>query len=128
MDIWQFMDYISPSGKNMITDWYAGLSYQEQADFDTLMSILVKTQQWREPAFKRLQGRPYAGLGELRFKSERKQHRVIGFHGLGPRQFTLLIGGTHKQNIYNPPHALDTAVRRKREVESGAAGVQAHDI
>ena len=128
MDSWQFMDYISLSGRNPITDWYADLLPQEQSDFDTLIRILAKTQKWQSSEFKLLRGKSYAGLGEFRFKSAGKQHRVIGFYGPGQKQFTLLIGCTHKQNIYSPPRALETAARRKREVESGTAGVQIHDV
>src|SRR5687767_14569436 len=116
MDIWQFMDYISPQGRNMIADWYGKLLTQERADFDTFIRILAKTRQWHRDDFRWLKGKRYAGLGELRFKSERKQHRVIGFYGVGPQQFTMLIGCTHKQNIYQPPGCFNTAVRRKSEV------------
>jgi hypothetical protein len=128
MDVWQFMDYISPQGRNMIADWYAGLLTQEQSDFDALIQVLAKMRQWQEPAFKRLKGRAYRGLGEIRFTSERKQHRVIRFFGPNPQQSTLLIGCSHKQRIYNPPEALDTAARRKHDIESGIARVLPHDI
>jgi hypothetical protein len=128
MDVWQFMDYISVQGRNAITDWYDRLLSQEQTDFDTMIRILAKTRQWRMPEFRWIKGRPYAGLGEIRFTSERKQHRVVGFYGPRQQQFTMLIGCTHKQNIYNPPNALDTAARRKREIETGDAGVQRHDL
>lgn len=111
-----------------MTDWYKQLLSQEQTDFDTLIRILAKTRQWRMPEFRWIKGRPYAGLGEIRFTSERKQHRVIGFYGPSPREFTMLIGCIHKQNIYNPPNALDTAARRKRAIETGTAGVQHHEL
>jgi hypothetical protein len=128
MNVWQFMDYISPRGRNMIADWYGKLLTQEQADFDTLIRILAQTRQWHRDDFRWLRGKPYAGLGELRFKSERKQHRVIGFYGVGQQQSTMLIGCIHKQNIYQPPECFNTAARRKYEIDRGTAGVQRHAL
>ena len=113
MAIWQFMDYISPQGRNVIDDWYTGLLTQEQSDFKALLRILAKTRQWPRGAFKLL-GRPYPGLGELRFESQKRALRVIGCFGPGPWQFTMLIGCFHKQRVYTPANALDTAMQRKR--------------
>jgi phage-related protein len=124
MDSWQFMDYISPQGRNMIADWYARLLKQAQSDFMTLIRILAKTRQWKDPAFKHLKSK-YQGMGEIRFTSERKEHRVIGFRWPGPQQFTMLIGCFHKQRVYTPANALDTALQRKRFLEQGEGSV--HD-
>jgi phage-related protein len=114
MDVWQFMDYISPQGRNMIGHWYDGLLSRERTDFDSFIRILAKTREWRYPDFKWLKGRRFRGLGEIRFESEKKAHRVIGYFNLNSRQFVMLIGCFHKQNIYTPANALETAVRRKQ--------------
>jgi phage-related protein len=127
MDDWQFMDYISPQGRNVIEDWYKGLLAQEQSDFRALIRILAKTQQWQEPAFKRLRGK-YQGMGEIRFTSERKAHRVIGFVWPKPRQFTMLIGCFHKQRVYTPTNALDTALQRKKFLEQGQGSIHERKI
>jgi Phage derived protein Gp49-like (DUF891) len=121
------MDYISPQGRNVIADWYTGLLAQEQSDFQALMRILAKTRQWHRGAFKLL-GRQYRGLGELRFDSERKAHRVIGCFGPALGQFTMLIGCFHKQRVYTPANALDTALRRKRFLERGEGSVHERKI
>jgi hypothetical protein len=127
MDVWKFMDYISPQGRNVIADWYTGLLAQEQSDFQALMRILAKTRQWHRGAFKLLGGQ-YRGLGELRFDSERKAHRVIGCFGPALGQFTMLIGCFHKQRVYTPANALDTALRRKRFLERGEGSVHERKI
>lgn len=127
MDDWQFMDYISPQGGNMIADWHARLLKQEQSDFITLVRILARTQQWKGPAFRRLGGE-HQGMGEIRFTSERKAHLVIGFVWPSPQQFTMLIGCFHKQRVYTPANALDTALQRKRFLERGEGSTRERGI
>jgi hypothetical protein len=127
MDVWKFMDYISPQGRNVIADWYAGLQTQEQSDFKALMRILAKTRQWHSGAYKPL-GKQYPGLGELRFYSQRKAHRVIGYFGPGRGQFTMLIGCFHKQKVYTPANALGTALQRKSFLERGEGSVHERKI
>jgi hypothetical protein len=127
MDVWHFMDYISPQGRNVITDWHAGLLRQEQSDFLAVIRILAKMQPWRGRAFKILTGK-YQGMGEIRFTSERKEHRVIGFVWPSPRQFTMLIGCFHKQRVYHPANAFDTALQRKKFLEQGKGSVRERKI
>jgi phage-related protein len=127
MDSWQFMDYISPQGRNMIADWHARLLRQEQSDFIALIRILAKTRQWKDPAFKQLKGK-YQGMDELRFTSERKAHRVIGFVWPSSQQFTMLIGCFHKQRVYTPANALDTALQRRKFLEQGKGSVRERKI
>ncbi|MBI3799143.1 MAG: type II toxin-antitoxin system RelE/ParE family toxin [Deltaproteobacteria bacterium] len=124
--VWRFRDYMSRSGRNPIGDWYKGLSPQAKADFDRLLQILERTREWREPAFKRLQGKKYRGLGELRWLTERVQYRVIGCNGPGRGEYTLLIGCTHKSQVYNPPNALDTAAQRMKSLQSGEGSTCEH--
>lgn len=112
----------------MIADWYAGLLTQEQSDFKAFMRILAKTREWRYPAFKWLTGKKYRELGELRFESEKKAHRVIGCLGPGAKQFTMLIGCFHKQRVYNPANALDTALQRKKLLEQGEGSARERKI
>jgi hypothetical protein len=55
------------------------------------------------------------GLGELRWLSGDKQHRLIGFFMKG--YWYAVIGCTHKQQIYNPPDAIETGKKRKKQIE-----------
>lgn len=70
--------------------------------------------------------RGYKGLGELRWESERKQHRLIGY--LQGGTFFALIGCTHKQQIYDPSEALKTADKRRLQIERGEASTVAYDL
>jgi hypothetical protein len=108
--------YVSPAGNNKIAEWYADLSAQEKADADEFIKDMGKTQDWKMPNYRpSLKG--YSGLGELRWQSEGKQHRLIGYRKGGV--FFALIGCTHKQQIYNPSDALNTADKRKKETIEG---------
>jgi len=110
--------YVSPAGNNKIVSWYEGLSVQEQADADEFIKSMRKTKLWVLPSYRpKLAG--HKGLGELRWVSERKQQRLIGY--LKSDTFFALVGCTHKQRVYDPTDALDTADRRRAEIERGKA-------
>lgn len=117
--------YVSPAGNNKISEWYSGLSVGERADADEFIKNMRRTKDWRMPAYRpRLKG--HGGLGELRWFSQNKQHRLVGY--LKGGTFFALIGCTHKQNIYDPADALSTADRRKSDVEGGRVKVVPYDL
>jgi len=73
---------------------------------------------WKTPNYRsRLRG--LEGVGELRWQSEKKQHRLLGFFHAGA--WIALVGCTHKQQIYNPAEALDTAHKYMKEIKNGKA-------
>ncbi len=117
--------YVSPGGRNQISAWYEGLLPQERADADEFIKIMRKMQEWKMPNY-RPSLRGYPGLGELRWVSERKQHRLIGYLLRG--SYYALIGCTHKQRNYEPSEALETADKRKRQLQRGEAGTVAYDL
>ena len=117
--------YVSPSGSNKISAWYESLVPQERADADEFIKNMRKTREWKMPNY-RPSLRGYKGLGELRWESERKQHRLIGY--LQGGTFYALIGCTHKQQIYDPSEALKTADKRKLQIERGEASTVAYDL
>lgn len=113
--------YVSPAGNNKIAEWYDGLSAQERADTDEFIKDVRKLHEWKMPHYRGLRG-----LGELRWVSERKQHRLIGF--LKKEIWYAVIGCVHKQKIYQPPDALETAERRKKQIENGEVITVAYDF
>jgi hypothetical protein len=117
--------YVSPAGNNKIADWYEGLSVQEQADADEFIKNMRKTRIWKMPAYRpKLAG--HDGIGELRWPSEKKQHRLVGY--LKDGAYFALIGCTHKQQVYDPPDALDTADKRKSDIVEGRARTVPYDL
>ena len=118
--------YVSPAGNNKVADWYAELSVVERAGADEFIKSMRRIEEWKMPNYRpSLKG--HKGLGELRWFSEGKQHRLIGY--LKGGTFFALIGCTHKQKIYSPADALNTADKRKSEIEGGrAAKVVPYDL
>jgi hypothetical protein len=117
--------YTSPAKNNKIKDWYEGLSVQEKADADEFLKNMRKTRDWHPPEYRRsLRGGE--GLGELRWRSENKQHRLLGFFTKGA--WYAVVGCTHKQQIYDPADSLATAKRYKKQIERGEVQTVEYDL
>lgn len=121
MAIWTYFDYVSPAGNNLIVKWLDDLTIQERSDLDAMLEIMSKQMHWQKPDFKWLSGKKYQGLGEVTFKSEQGTPlRLIGTKGDTPNSFIFLIGCSHRERIYDPPDAIDTAVKRKKKLAQDA--------
>ena len=116
--------YISPppASRNKIADWYNDLSAQERADADEFIKNIRKLREWSWHEYRHLG----EGLGELRWESEKKQQRLIGF--FSGETWYAVIGCTHKQNIYKPPDTLDTAKKRKKQIEREEVKTTEYDL
>jgi hypothetical protein len=97
----------------VITEW---LSRNQGARARLRIRVLnlrrMPRTEWKKTEFRYVGN----GLAEIKWKAG-IQFRIIGFDHGG--YFVCVLGCTHKQNIYDPPEWLDTAKRRKREVENG---------
>ena len=121
MAIWTYFDFVSPAGNNQIVEWLDDLTIQERSDLDAMLEFMSKQQQWSEPNFKSLSGKKHQGLGEFRFKSQQGTPlRLIGTKGDTPNSFIFLIGCSHRGKKYDPPAALDTAAKRKKQLANTA--------
>jgi hypothetical protein len=94
---------------------------------DGFLKIMVKLKDWEYPDINALQGKRFAGLTELRWKSGRKPHRIFGYQS-NNLEYTMLIGCTHDKKKYDPPDAMETARRRKIEIESGEASTHEYQL
>src|SRR6266566_4445383 len=114
--LFTFRCYISPSGRDVIDDWYNRQSESVQGAVDVALEYLSQRprQEWRRPEFDLLSGKMRA-IGEIRLKVD-KQYRILGFFGPSRSDFTMLIGSSKKGQNYDPPGALDTALNRMKEV------------
>lgn len=116
MGLWQFMDYCSEAGNNLIEEWYQDQSAAVQADFDQVLKTLSIAKDWRGmQEFKALGD----GLCELRFKTGRVQYRPAGSFGPGRMTFSIWIGCKKKMNVYDPPDAFKRARKRRSLFEQG---------
>jgi hypothetical protein len=117
--------YVSPAGNNRIADWYSGLSAQEKADADEFLKNMRKTREWKMPNYRpRLVNGE--GLGELRWESEGKQHRLLGF--FADKCWYAVVGCTHKGQVYNPADALETAKKYKKQIEAKKVNTVEYDL
>ncbi len=109
-----------------MTDWYNELPERTRVKFDRRLVYLRQIALWQMPHYKLLSGKPLKGLGEIRWKSDNLQHRVVGFQREN-REFVMLIGCTHRQNVYDPPSALKTAAARMKDVKNGEVEVRDYE-
>ena len=115
--LWTFRCYVHPSGRDAIADWHSRQSDNVQAAFDVAIEYLAQRSrdEWRRPDFDLLSGK-MREIGEIRFKSDRKQFRILGFFGPSKFDFTLLVGASKKGATYDPKSALETALQRRADV------------
>jgi hypothetical protein len=126
MALWTFMDFVASNGTNHVRKWYRKeLTIQQESDLDELIRILGKMEAWSRDDFKWLSGN-LQGLGEVRLKNK-PPIRLIGCKGRHDREIVFLIGCFHKDNRYEPPNALDTALSRKRDFEQNRGSLVDHD-
>ena len=91
------------------------MSVQERSDADEFLKNMRRTRDWKWPDY-RARLRNGDGLGELRWESEGKQQRLLGFFGDGC--WYAVVGCTHKQQVYKPADALETGKRYKKQIEN----------
>lgn len=124
---WKLTEFEFPaSGRGAIEDWRKGFPQGPfKASLDTFLKTMVKLEQWGPPQFEPMTGR-LAGFHELRWKAGRIQHRIIG--ELKGNEFVMLVGCTHKDNVYNPPNSLDTALVRAKQLSNGEAKTREYKV
>src|SRR5205807_6402922 len=91
LELWTFRCYVSPTGLNMIDQWYKRQSDEVQAALTVALEYLLQRprNEWRRPEFDLLSGK-FRDIGEIRLKVD-KQYRILGFFGPARADFTLLI-------------------------------------
>ena len=126
--LWAIRCYISTRGVDEIRFWYDRQTPRTRAKFLSRLKFLAQTPRagWKREPFDLLKG-PYAELGEIRFNSDRIEHRVLGFFRPGS-VFTLVICAQEKNNRFVPKHAPETALNRKKEIEADESRSRACDF
>lgn len=112
---WRFRTYVSASGRNDVKGEIARLAEDGKANLRARVLRLSTASPalWTKPAARKLQG--FDDLYEIRFRNRRVvETRAIGFFGCGSVEFTILVVCTHKDRVYKPADAFDTAQRRRR--------------
>lgn len=113
---WTFWDFSFWGGSNPIEEWYQSLSEEGMFRFDSLLKVNHKTAlpiNWVQLKF--LKGKlAKHRIWELRFFADGRQYRVLGNFGEDRKRAILLLGCYHKGGVYEPPDALEQAVKRAR--------------
>jgi hypothetical protein len=129
---WRFVKLSSEHGRDLIEDWISGLPVGDRKGVRTELRVLLRNLRllpgklWGRPQFSWLNGSKYHGIGEIIFDYRKVEYRVLGCFGPAFGHFALLIGATkrskRKRRVqWSPEHAPDTAVNRKKDLESGRA-------
>ena len=110
----------------MIEAWRRDLRPHRQADMDVFLRGLVTKSEWAPPDVKPMLRNP-SGFWELRWKGGNFPHRIGGYYA-APKEFVMLIGWTHKDNVYNPPEALESLKDRKGKLLRGEGSLCEYEI
>lgn len=121
------MDYVDPTGNNLIRQWLDAQPRKVQMRIDALIRNLEAMERLWEPHVKMLKG-PGKGLLELRIKINKIQYRPLGYYGPARGQVTLLLGAIEKGNRFEPKNACQTALNHKSFIESGFASTCPHEL
>jgi hypothetical protein len=118
--VWTVLEYISPMERRALADFRKSMFKPQQADMDVFLSALAKKTDWEFPDIDTLKGERYRGMSELRWRSGGVQHRLLGY---SPKifEYLVLIGCTHKGPRYDPKDAMETARKRKKQIETKEA-------
>ena len=114
----------------MIEEWYEELSEEASLTFDTMLKNHQKVESHLEwTGFKYLKGKPREErIWQLDFIADKRQHRVLGVFGQGPKRAALILGCYHKGDNYTPKDALDMACKRAKELREGRAQLRERKI
>lgn len=121
LEPWRLHTYVRSDGKPDVqqdVDRLDTYGTEALAAAVRYLSVTPKAD-WNRPHAAKLKG--HGDLYEIRFKSRRVQTRALGFFGPAPRQFTITLIATKKQNDYKPRDALTTGIRRAQELLAGKA-------
>ena len=127
-----FYDFIDQSGRNVIRDWLdvQGQKKRPKAKLNFRMQNLEGWPRhlWVEPYTKPLKGN-CQGLIEIRADVQNVQYRLLGFHGPGDREVTLVFGAHERGGKFVPRSACEIALKRKGEAENQPMGRRSmHDF
>jgi hypothetical protein len=117
--MWDWFCYDDGKEDDLWMRWYRSMGVEVRARHNAVFDFLEVRTVWREPHSKKIND----DLMEIRITGT-VQHRLLGFFGPAPGQFTFVLPCMHKQKVYTPHGAKKTAAKRKRAIEEGRANVR----
>ena len=120
--MWEFYDFGYQGGGNEIQDWCdEEISDRARESFGALVKLNIKILNHMEwlGVDKHMQG-ALKGKGVWQWKIQGElAYRILGSF-YGQKKAVFLIGYHHKEDVYTPPSALETAIDRKKLLDKGA--------
>lgn len=112
--------YRSSRGRSDVLDWYESLRSTDKAKLEVELQYNLRQERpWKSRFYKELKGNGQ-GIAELRIKHKKTQIRLLGFF-VDNVNFVVTIKCIEKSGKYDPPNAIETALRRKKEILQGSA-------
>lgn len=123
MLLWKFLVYVTADHKPKVQSEINRFDDYGSEDFRGAINHLkdAPRNEWKRPHARKLRGGH--DIYEIRFKSNRVQTRALGFFGPEEGQFTITAIAAKKQNVYDPPNAIETAESRRKAILNGTAFV-----
>lgn len=115
--LWTIRAYVTGGNRDVLKEWYEAQTPRVRAKFDTQIKFLAHSPRldWKREPFAPLSNAQ--GMGEIRFFSDKVQHRPIGYFGPGQMEFTILFCAKEKGGKFVPKGALKTAEDRMKEIK-----------
>jgi hypothetical protein len=112
-----FKVFINEKGIDVVAKWLAGLPRADRVKIRVHLAYMRNIKNWDAYLAKKLQGKKYDPIYEIRISGNKVAYRPLGFYGPGEKDFTLAIGARKKSGkmgkpSWEPPDARETAKRR----------------
>jgi hypothetical protein len=120
--VFRLQEIVGGNGKGAITAWLSKFP-GSRARFRVRVRDLrrIPRADWTKKQFNGLGD----GLHEIKWEWGKKQWRALGFDRNG--YFVMVLGCTHKQNVYDPVECLTTARKRKGDTEKELWGIVGYE-
>lgn len=118
---WKFRTYVAPSGRTDVQDTIDAYDVYGRSKFErAVMHLAVSPKsQWNVPHAKKLKNED--PIYEIRYQAFKRQERALGFFDDTAATFVIVLVCYHKDRVYKPAEAIDSAHRRVAEIRAGTA-------
>lgn len=124
MSVWTILDYLDGDGSSPIEAWMASLPEDAQAAITVRLLNMESVRTWRPKWVTQLVG--WNGLLELRIPFNKVQYRPLAMYRPG-LTLVLLCGAIEKGDEI-PKRHLETADRRRKQLEKDSTRVKPHEF
>jgi hypothetical protein len=129
---WTFEDFVGLPRNNLgsFADWYDEQSDEVKNGVDAVLKNSQSIEDhlqwgaWRR--YLKGEAKPHK-IWEIGFKEGKRQYRLLGVFRPG-KLAILLMGCYHKNSVYTPADAINTAIKRAKALIAGTGTTNARPI